>query len=162
MDYEPRCSFCRPKRFWPVIDDALRTAACDRRVNVRLLLSCWRHSKPSMFLFLESLSILSHPPLGCPIEVKLFVVPSGGERPEIPYAHVSHNKYMVTDQLAYIGTSNWSEDYFVNTTGVGLVVRQQGSAAGLTLRDQLKDVFLRDWSSPHVKPLGRHPECAKA
>nr|XP_020653100.1 phospholipase D3-like isoform X1 [Pogona vitticeps]XP_020653101.1 phospholipase D3-like isoform X2 [Pogona vitticeps] len=166
MEYEPQCSFCKPKRFWPVIDDALRAAACERGVNVRLLLSCWRHSRPSMFVFLESLSVLSREPLGCPIEVKLFVVPSGGEQPPIPYAHVSHNKYMVTDRLAYIGTSNWSEDYFVNTTGVGLVVSQRDSASahppGFTLRQQLEEVFLRDWTSAHAKPLSRHRECAKA
>nr|XP_034958828.1 5'-3' exonuclease PLD3-like [Zootoca vivipara] len=103
MDYEPECTFCKPKRFWPVIDDALRTAACERRVKVRLLISCWKHSHPAMFIFLESLRVLSYEPLHCPIEVKLFVVPSEGEQPPIPYAHVNHNKYMVTDRIAYIG-----------------------------------------------------------
>ncbi|XP_063002406.1 5'-3' exonuclease PLD3-like isoform X2 [Elgaria multicarinata webbii] len=164
MDYEPQCSFCKPKRFWPVIDDALRAAACDRRVKVRLLISCWPHSKPAMFVFLESLHVLSYEPLRCPIEVKLFVVPSAGEQPAVPYAHVNHNKYMVTDRVAYIGTSNWSEDYFVNTTGVGLVVRQHEAAAGApghTLRRQMEDVFLRDWNSPYVQPLSHHRECAR-
>ncbi|XP_044304393.1 5'-3' exonuclease PLD3-like isoform X2 [Varanus komodoensis] len=161
MDYEPQCSFCKPRRFWPVIDDALRTAACERRANVRLLVSCWQHSKPAMFVFLESLRVLSHEPLRCPIEVKLFVVPSEGEQPPIPYAHVNHNKYMVTDRVAYIGTSNWSEDYFVNTTGVGLVIKESEAAPGRSLRQQLEDVFLRDWTSPYAFPLSHHWECAK-
>ncbi|XP_061462229.1 5'-3' exonuclease PLD3-like [Rhineura floridana] len=164
MDYEPQCIFCKPKRFWPVIDDALRSAACDRKVKVHLLISCWQHSRSTMFVFLTSLRILSYEPLHCPIEVKLFVVPSEGEQPPIPYAHVNHNKYMVTDRLAYIGTSNWSEDYFTNTAGVGLVINQSEAAAGAsgpTLRQQLEEVFIRDWTSPYVVPLSRRQECAK-
>uniref|UniRef100_A0A8D0GTY3 PLD phosphodiesterase domain-containing protein n=1 Tax=Sphenodon punctatus TaxID=8508 RepID=A0A8D0GTY3_SPHPU len=163
MDYVPECSFCKPKRFWPVIDNALRAAACQRKVNVRLLISCWQHSARSMFVFLESLSILSQEPLGCPIEVKLFVVPATEEQERIPFTRVNHNKYMVTDRLAYIGTSNWSESYFSQTAGVGLIVNQTEAAAGTSgpnLRQQLEAVFHRDWGSSHVQPLRRNPSCA--
>ncbi|XP_032655343.1 5'-3' exonuclease PLD3-like isoform X2 [Chelonoidis abingdonii] len=163
MDYVPQCTFCQPKRFWPVIDDALRAAACNRHVKVRLLISCWQHSDQSMFLFLESLSVLSQEPLGCPIEVKLFVVSASVEQKPIPFSRVNHNKYMVTDRLAYIGTSNWSEDYFTNTAGVGLIVNQSEAAPGvtqLTLREQLEAVFHRDWSSPYSQPLSPKPSCA--
>ncbi|XP_067399929.1 5'-3' exonuclease PLD3-like [Emydura macquarii macquarii] len=163
MDYVPQCTFCKPKRFWPVIDDALRAAACNRRVKVRLLISCWQHSDQSMFLFLESLNILSQEPLGCPIEVKLFVVSATDKQKLIPFSRVNHNKYMVTDRLAYIGTSNWSEDYFINTAGVGLIINQSEAAPGavqLTLREQLEAVFHRDWSSPYSKPLSPKPSCA--
>ncbi|CAM5155009.1 unnamed protein product [Natator depressus] len=162
MDYVPQCTFCQPKRFWPVIDDALRAAACNRHVKVRLLISCWQHSDQSMFLFLESLSILSREPLGCPIEVKLFVVPALVEQKLIPFSRVNHNKYMVTDRLAYIGTSNWSEDYFTNTAGVGLIINQSEAAPGvtqLTLREQLEAVFHRDWSSSYSQPLSPKPSC---
>lgn len=31
---------------------------------------------------------------------------------------------MVTDRSAYIGTSNWSGDYFTNTAGIGLVLHE--------------------------------------
>ncbi|XP_013908921.1 PREDICTED: phospholipase D3-like [Thamnophis sirtalis] len=102
MDYEPQCIYCNPKRLWPAIDEALRSAACDKGVTVRLLISCWRHSRQTMFVFLESLRVLRRRPLHCPIEVKLFVVPTEGR--EIPFAHVNHNKYMVTDRVAYVGT----------------------------------------------------------
>ncbi|XP_050816743.1 5'-3' exonuclease PLD3-like isoform X1 [Gopherus flavomarginatus] len=163
MDYVPQCTFCQPKRFWPVIDDALRAAACNRHVKVRLLISCWQHSDQSMFLFLESLSVLSQEPLGCPIEVKLFVVSASVEQKRIPFSRVNHNKYMVTDRLAYIGTSNWSEDYFTNTAGVGLIINQSEAAPGvtqLTLREQLEAVFHRDWSSSYSQPLSPKPSCA--
>ncbi|XP_058016562.1 5'-3' exonuclease PLD3-like isoform X2 [Ahaetulla prasina] len=162
MDYEPQCLYCKSRRLWPVIDDALRSAACDKGVAVRLLISCWQHSRQTMFVFLESLTVLRRKPLHCPIEVKLFVVPTEGR--EIPYAHVNHNKYMVTDRVAYVGTSNWSEDYFLHTTGVGLIVNQSGvapEAQSYTLRQQLADVFLRDWESPYTLPLENHSECMK-
>lgn len=34
---------------------------------------------------------------------RLFVVKSTPKQKEIPYARVNHNKYMVTDKIAYIG-----------------------------------------------------------
>ncbi|XP_015685306.1 phospholipase D3-like, partial [Protobothrops mucrosquamatus] len=117
--------------------DELIRDACDKGVSVRLLISCWQHSRQTMFVFLESLTVLRRKPLHCPIEVKLFVVPTEGR--EIPYAHVNHNKYMVTDRVAYVGTSNWSEDYFLHTTGVGLIVNQSHvapEAQRYTLRQQ--------------------------
>lgn len=45
-------------RFWPAIDDGLRRAAYERGVKVRLLISCWGHSEPSMRAFLLSLAAL--------------------------------------------------------------------------------------------------------
>lgn len=32
---------------------------------------------------------------------------------------------MVTDRSAYIGTSNWSGDYFTTTAGIGLVLHDE-------------------------------------
>lgn len=56
-------------RFWPAIDSALREAACARKVEVNLLVSCWSHSPEAMFIFLQSLSVLNKTPLGCTIHV---------------------------------------------------------------------------------------------
>ena len=92
---------------------------------------------------------------------KLFKVPSTEEQGKIPYARVNHNKYMVTDKTAYIGTSNWSGDYFVNTAGVGLVVGKvkNGTSA---VRDQLQAVFERDWNSPYTRRLHEMAEWSVA
>lgn len=50
-----------PKRkFWPVIDDALRTAAIDNQIQIKMLISYWNHSSPSEDNFLKSLSSLSN------------------------------------------------------------------------------------------------------
>ncbi|XP_061089890.1 5'-3' exonuclease PLD3 [Conger conger] len=167
MDYQPFNEFTKPPRFWPAIDSALREAACARGVEVNLLVSCWPHSRGSMFIFLESLLILNQHPLSCNIQVKVFEVDSTAEQLKIPYARVNHAKYMVTDRVAYIGTSNWSENYFTGTAGVGLVVNQTGAEVGKgqeTVQSQLQEVFQRDWksryaqvlSSEHVNRCGKH------
>uniref|UniRef100_A0A1X7SVW7 PLD-like domain-containing protein n=1 Tax=Amphimedon queenslandica TaxID=400682 RepID=A0A1X7SVW7_AMPQE len=35
MDYEPAIVYSYPKKYWPVIDDALRTAAYEKGIEVR-------------------------------------------------------------------------------------------------------------------------------
>ncbi|XP_035169414.1 5'-3' exonuclease PLD3-like [Oxyura jamaicensis] len=82
------------------------------------------------------------------------MVPSSAAQAKIPYARVNHDKYMVTEKAAYIGTSNWSGDYFVQTAGSALVVNQTESGAGATVPGQLRAVFERDWSSPYSADIG--------
>lgn len=61
------------------------------------------------------------------------------------------------------GTSNWSEDYFSNTSGVGLVVSQRasGTRSGVsTVQQQLRQLFERDWSSRYAVGLdGQAQDC---
>ncbi|KAM4586051.1 uncharacterized protein pld7 [Fundulus diaphanus] len=167
MDYLPMSRYTKPERFWPAIDSRLRAAACARGVQVRLMVSCWEHSPASMFPFLQSLLVLRRHPLKCNIDVKVFTVPSTAEQEEIPFARVNHAKYMVTDRVLYIGTSNWSENYFTHTAGVGLVVNQTGSAVEegqRTLQSQAEELFLRDWSSDYASalPLDNEAVCPSA
>ncbi|NXX85449.1 PLD3 Phospholipase, partial [Urocolius indicus] len=137
-------------RFWPAIDNRLRKAVFERRVRVRLLAGCWRHSQVSMFPFLKSLAAVADNQTRYSVEVRLFLVPASAAQARIPYARVNHNKYMVTDKAAYVGTSNWSGDYFTQTAGSALVVNQMGSDTGAgTVREQLQAVFERDWNSQY-------------
>lgn len=155
MNYLPTMEFSQPKKYWGSIDSALRRVAYERRVSVRLLISCWQSSQPVMFSFLRSLSALQEAGK-LDVQVRVFVVPSSASQKKIPFARVNHNKYMVTDRTAYIGTSNWSGDYFVNTAGVALVVQQnQDQESGeQTVQEQLREVFERDWNSAYSTPLG--------
>ncbi|XP_048351237.1 5'-3' exonuclease PLD3 isoform X1 [Sphaerodactylus townsendi] len=155
MSYLPIMEFSHGRRFWPVIDDHLRKAAYERRIRVRLLVGCWKHSKATMFPFLRSLAAMRDNRTHCSVEVRLFVVPANETQAKIPYARVNHNKYMVSDQVAYIGTSNWSGDYFVHTARSALVVNQSQVEAGdqPTVRHQLEAVFERDWNSRYSREL---------
>ncbi|OXB59487.1 hypothetical protein ASZ78_008312 [Callipepla squamata] len=125
MDYFPTSRFVHPERYWPAIDNALRRVAFNYRVQVRLLVSCWTHTDPSMLHYLRSLSALNN-----------------------PHTHIS----VSVPLLLYVGTSNWSEDYFTTTAGVGLIIKQ--SSTNLQRRqqpvqEQLKSIFERDWNSKY-------------
>ncbi|XP_073974399.1 5'-3' exonuclease PLD3-like isoform X3 [Rhodnius prolixus] len=148
MDYIPILEFTAKSEFWPVIDNALKSAAIDRKVELRLLISFWNYTNPAQKYFLKSLSDLSGLFKGVSLSVKFFVVPSTAAQRKISHARVNHNKYMVTDNTAYIGTSNWVGDYFTKTGGVGII-----TAGNTTLRAQLENIFLRDWNSEFSYPI---------
>ncbi|XP_056297727.1 5'-3' exonuclease PLD3 [Pseudoliparis swirei] len=157
MNYLPTMEFSHPKRYWADIDNQLRRVGYEKRVKVRLLISCWSSTNPVMFAFLKSLASMYNPKSGLDIQVRLFVVPASPKQKEIPFARVNHNKYMVTDKIAYIGTSNWSGDYFVSTAGSALVVNQTASASPEpTVQSQLRAVFERDWDSDYSTPIHQH------
>lgn len=72
MDYFPLMIYTPRVKFWPIIDDALRTAAIDNKVTIRLLISLWKHSKSSEDYFLRSLVQLTNSYPGIDIEVVRF------------------------------------------------------------------------------------------
>ncbi|XP_011638332.1 phospholipase D3-like isoform X1 [Pogonomyrmex barbatus] len=153
MDYFPLTIYTAQIKYWPIIDNALRAAAIERKVEVRLLISLWKHSRPSESYFLKSLQDLTHSYPNVKIEVKRFIVPTNSILDKIPYARVNHNKYMVTDITAYIGTSNWSGDYFIDTAGIGTVFESVGNENNDNIRQQLENIFHRDWNSKYSVPL---------
>ena len=52
------------------------------------------------------------------------------------------------------GTSNWSGDYFISTGGIGLIINQTSSKnIDRTVRQQLADIFARDWNSSFAHPI---------
>lgn len=153
MDYIPAMLYTPHHQFWPDIDIKLRSLAIDKNIKIRLLVSHWKHTTPAILPFLKSLADISNVYPHVDVQVKIFIVPAfTPDQEQIPFARVNHNKYMVTDQAAYIGTSNWSGDYFITTGGVGLVVNST-STGGATLQSQLKEVFDRDWNSAYAHEL---------
>lgn len=165
MEYLPAIRFEKPLRYWPVIDDAIRSAAFERKVKIRMLISCGQDSDPAMLPFLRSLASMHSPDQDISIQIKLYIVPVANQS-DIPYSRVNHNKFMVTDKVAYVGTSNWSGDYFTTTAGVALVLSQHAPHKVWeteALQGQLRAVFDRDWQSQfavHLADLGHHPDCA--
>ncbi|CAM9881324.1 5'-3' exonuclease PLD3-like isoform X1 [Lampetra fluviatilis] len=163
MNYFPIKEFHTLPRYWPAIDESLRRAAYERRVHVKLLVGCWHYTRTSMFIFLRSLQALSDNSTGCDVEVKVFKIPVDEHQKSIPATRIYHHKFMVTENTAYIGTSNWAEDYFIDTAGVGLVMNETKAKLGTTqgpdrgtsgtVRDQLEAVFSRDWDSEYAHKL---------
>ena len=56
-------------RYWADIDTQLRRVAYEKRVSVRLLISCWSSSQPIMFSFLKSLASVYAPKAKLDIQV---------------------------------------------------------------------------------------------
>ena len=77
-------------------------AAIERGVDVRLLLSNWTHTRPTMIKYLESLTVISDKNIS--IRGRYFTVPKNDSQAMIPYARVNHNKYIITDKEAIIMT----------------------------------------------------------
>jgi phosphatidylserine/phosphatidylglycerophosphate/cardiolipin synthase-like enzyme len=131
-----------------VLDEALRRAAA-RGVHVRLLVSSW-NEKPNARAGLDALAGVAN------VETRVITIPKYS-RGDIPFARVSHAKYLVVDggARAWVGTSNWEGDYFTKTRNVAIVI-QGGDAPKAAER-----VFESGWSSAYARPLSAAPQSPK-
>uniref|UniRef100_A0A0N4ZQ89 PLD phosphodiesterase domain-containing protein n=1 Tax=Parastrongyloides trichosuri TaxID=131310 RepID=A0A0N4ZQ89_PARTI len=154
MDYLPETLYMGEGKnfFWGDIDYKIRETIY-RGINVKLLISQWDHTKNDTIPYLKSLLQMNNASIKGKIEVKLFKVPSTEDQKKIPYARVNHNKYLVTDQHALIGTSNWVGDYFITTAGVSLIIGKDNGNIGNTIIEELNNVFDRDWNSKYSTSL---------
>jgi len=163
MDYFPVTIYQKEPQFYPRVDDALRKAAIERGVEVRLLLSNWTDTRPAMLHYLQSLTAIDQPDKNISVKGRYFQVPSNVSQAKIPFARVNHNKYIVTDREALIMTSNWAADYFLYTGGIGFgfktstesALEHDAKGTGSLARaegihKQLTGIFLRDWESPYA------------
>jgi len=143
LDYNPT-TYGRPKRFYPVIDNALRDAAV-RGVKVRLLVSHW-NTEEGAIDHLKSLSLVPG------IEVRILTVPEAKQGP-IPFSRTIHSKYMTADgNVAWVGTSNWAGGYLDSSRNLELVVKDAALSA------RLAAMHGRLWTSSYSEPvdLARH------
>lgn len=139
MDYNPT-TYAKPRRFYPVIDNALRDAAV-RGVKLRLAVANWSTDEPAIH-HLKSLSLLPG------VSIKVCTVPEASSG-YIPFSRVLHSKYMTVDggKALWLGTSNWSGGYMDDSRNLELVVRDAALAA------RAQGVFERVWNSPYCAPL---------
>jgi phosphatidylserine/phosphatidylglycerophosphate/cardiolipin synthase-like enzyme len=133
----------REGRLFDDLDRALRRAAV-RGAKVRIILADWAATKYAV-PWLKSLAAVPG------IELRLTSIPA---HPEgfIPFARVEHAKYLTVDGNAmWLGTSNWSRDYFFESRNLGLFLTGAGAP-----RDA--DVFFnQSWHGPYataVTPCG--------
>ncbi|TMS36497.1 hypothetical protein L596_003647 [Steinernema carpocapsae] len=157
MDYFPMFVYSKPKRYWPVIDDAIRRAIL-RGVEMKMLVAALHY--PTIGLrFLNSLSSLQGINANTSIEIKIFKVPTSDDAMSVMRRERrTHNKFLVTDDIVIIGTSNWSGDYFEGgSTGAALVVEQDADTEQPFVAE-LRDIFLRDWNSDYTHSLKQYYE----
>jgi len=133
----------REGRLFDDLDRALRRAAV-RGAKVRIILADWAATKYAV-PWLKSLAAVPG------IELRLTSIPA---HPEgfIPFARVEHAKYLTVDGNAlWVGTSNWSRDYFFESRNLGLFLTGAGAP-----RDA--DAFFnQSWNGPYataVTPCG--------
>jgi len=123
-------------RFAP-LDDALRRAAA-RGVSVRLLVAHWSQRAARI----AELKELQRVP-GLDVAILTVPEPSSGFE---PFSRVAHAKYCVVDDMrAWVGTSNWSRDYFEKSRNVGLFVEGRSFAA------RLAGFFEAGWTSAYTR-----------
>lgn len=126
-------------RYWPVIDSALRAAAV-HGVKVRLMVSVWNTAAPSVN-HLKSLALLPN------VAIRIVTFPPHSSGP-IPFARVIHSKYMVVDgETLWVGTSNWSRDYFEQMRNVELIIGRPA------LANEAAALYESLWSSPYAEPI---------
>lgn len=81
------------------------------------------------------------------VNLRIMQLPDQPGVPVIPFTRVNHSKYMVSEKLTYITTSNWTPDYFLNTGGVSATISSE------RCRQEVLEIFNRDWNSPYTKSL---------
>lgn len=57
---------------------------------------------------------------------------------------------MVTDNSIYISNSNWSDDHFTDTTGIGLIFEEMSTNETQSIRAEVERIFERDWNSEYA------------
>lgn len=121
------------------IDRALRAAA-ERGVIVELLVADWNKQPPA----LSDLQALQRVP---GISVRMATIPPARSG-FIPYARVIHSKLMIVDgRFSWVGSSNFSGDYFFNSRNLGVIVDGAAFAA------DLGRVFTGIWGSTYAYEL---------
>ena len=125
--------------YYAVIDNAVRAAA-NRGVKVKLMVSNWNLEMPAQ-AYLKSLAVLPN------VEIRVVTLPMSSSG-FIPFARVIHSKTMVIDnQVAWVGTSNWSGGYMDASRNFEVVMRNEKMAERLAATQE------QIWTSPYAQPL---------
>ncbi|MDX1665450.1 MAG: PLD-like domain-containing protein, partial [Candidatus Promineifilaceae bacterium] len=153
--------------WWHRLQDALLRAYL-RGVQVRLLVSRWPHSHPSMLALTSALQQTARA-IGAAeressassdkremqqgsLQVRAFTMPgwdetTGPERRYPGHSRVNHAKYMVSERRVNVGTSNMGwHDFYLNA-GISLNSDHPG------LVHDLQALFDRDWRSAYAIPV---------
>jgi len=148
LDYAPLSYGPKGTRpYYAVIDNAVRAAA-NRGVKIKLMVSNWNLEELPQ-AYLKSLAVLPN------IEIRVVTLPTASSG-FIPFARVIHSKTMVIDnQVAWVGTSNWSGGYFDLSRNLEVVMRNEKMA------QRVAALHEQTWSSAYAQPLDINKKYAK-
>lgn len=148
LDYAPLSYGPKGTRpYYAVIDNAVRAAA-NRGVKIKLMVSNWNLEELPL-VYLKSLAVLPN------VEIRVVTLPTASSG-FIPFARVIHSKTMVIDnQVAWVGTSNWSGGYMDLSRNLEVVMRNEKMA------QRLAALHEQTWSSPYAQPLDINKKYAK-
>jgi phosphatidylserine/phosphatidylglycerophosphate/cardiolipin synthase-like enzyme len=109
-------------------------------VKVELMVSDWSVYHPAI----DELKSLARVP-GVQLKIVSFPEASTGH---IPYARVTHSKFMVVDgKTLWLGTSNWEKNYFYGSRNVELIFRDARLAH---IGDR---IYSKLWDSSYASPI---------
>jgi phosphatidylserine/phosphatidylglycerophosphate/cardiolipin synthase-like enzyme len=134
---------------WLELDQLLRDTA-KRGVKIQLLMSHWNTEKPEVKT-IQGLATVPN------IEVKISTIPDL-KTGHVPFSRVNHSKLMVVDdEILWVGTSNWSQDYFFHTRGIEIIMkRKELAATGNEIFNRLWNASYTDYVDPtrdYPKPI---------
>ena len=118
------------------LDNAIRAAAL-RGVKVEMALD--KTAQKAGASDLLALSKIAN------ISIKTITIPqwSGGA---LQYARVAHSKYMIVDDTqVWIGSENWSGDYFSSSRNVGII------SSDNHVLSKIAQIFNKVWTSAYVR-----------
>jgi phosphatidylserine/phosphatidylglycerophosphate/cardiolipin synthase-like enzyme len=125
-------------RKWTELDKAVRRAVA-RGVRVRMNIADWSKKVPRI----DALKDL----VRAGAEVKFNTIPATSG-PWIDHSRVDHCKYMVVDnKVAWLGTSNWSGDYFLGTRNIEFIFKDD------KVVPMLAKIFEAYWAGPFSEAL---------
>jgi phosphatidylserine/phosphatidylglycerophosphate/cardiolipin synthase-like enzyme len=124
---------------YPMLEDALLRAA-SRGLRVSVLVSDWSLSS-SKQKDLKRLQMTNG------ITVKFTAIPELGAG-FIPFARVEHCKYLLVDAAdAWIGTNNWSDEYFLFSRNAGFMLHSP------ELCMLLHEKYAMSWDGPYATTI---------
>ncbi|MFA6233986.1 MAG: phospholipase D-like domain-containing protein [Bacteroidota bacterium] len=124
---------------YPLLEDALLRAAA-RGVHVSVLVSDWSLSSSKQ----KDLKRLQRTE---GVTVKFTVIPEHSSG-FISFARVEHCKYLLVDEAdAWIGTNNWSPEYFLASRNAGFMLHSP------SLCTVLLEKFAMSWDGPYAATI---------
>lgn len=81
------------------------------------------------------------------VQIKVVTIPPASSG-FIPFARVIHSKLMtIDDEIAWVGTSNWTGGYLDNSRNLELVLHNA------TMSGRLDQLYQQLWNSVYAEPL---------